>query len=242
MRRVYPSGSNNNDGDDGSGDDADHRHSDDGKDESLDQKQPEEPDSWDQPEPEGTDFSVEHDGDCEAWLDDDDETEVSGSDWVDNSPDVTPQDDWAIESSEGSEWIVDEESALTEDDWGDFEHPRPPLPGGRMLVGLEEHAVFPTLNDVVITVRFDTARNGAVLWAEAIADEPGNFELNGNRIEANATKEGGFAVTLLMRIGGEEHEVRLDVRPGVPSLVLGVEAMAGRFVIDPAAKFLRPRR
>jgi len=114
--------------------------------------------------------------------------------------------------------------------------PRTPPLGARLLVGLEEHVELVDLGGLRVVASMATGVRGSVLSA-SLGRPTGDkvvLHLGEGSFEVDPT---GFSTRV--RLGGRLITLRLRVVHGPsPQLVLGTEVLAGRFVVDPDARFL----
>lgn len=153
---------------------------------------------------------------------DDGADEPPGDDlyWADIDEEAGEEGQWHAPDEEPAvlDWPVEDEERIDDEDWADLEESRRMLPGGRLLVGLEERADLPELELAGVSAIMDTGRTGSVLGGGADASI------------STTVCIGAVVLTLLLE--------RVD---GPAVLRLGQDAIAGRFVVDPAQRMVLSR-
>ncbi|MFT5682368.1 MAG: hypothetical protein ACI8RZ_003286 [Myxococcota bacterium] len=184
--------------------------------------EPPEPPSfvWEGPddEPVPSEIEVLEDDDGVPEVDAESDTEPPGDDlyWAEVDEDAVEEAAWhEVEEPTVLDWPIDDEEQVEDEDWADLEESRRLLPVGRLLVGLEERAALPDLGLAEVSVIMDTGRTGSVLGGGAAAPI------------STTVCIGTSVLTLLLE--------RVD---GPAVLRLGQDAIAGRFVVDPAQRMV----
>ncbi len=175
----------------------------------------------DEAEPAPSDIEVlDEDAAPELGSEPDDEPHGDDLYWADIDEEAAEEGQWHAPDEEPAvlDWPIEDEERIDDEDWADLEESRRMLPGGRLLVGLEERADLPELELSGVSVIMDTGRTGSVLGGGA--DAP----------TSTTVCIGAVVLTLLLE--------RVD---GPAVLRLGQDAIAGRFVVDPAQRMVLSR-
>ncbi len=169
----------------------------------------------DSPEPVPSEIEVLEDEAGEPEVDD---GEPPGDDlyWADVDEEAASEPQWhePEEQAPALDWAVEDEDRVEDEDWADLEESRM-LPADRILVGLEERASLPALGLVAIPVIMDTGRTGSVLGGGA-----------------------GAPIHTTIHIGPVTLSLLLERSDGPGVLRLGQDAIAARFVVDPAQRMV----
>ena len=159
-----------------------------------------------------------------------------------------PDDDDPLEDGWEEEWAVEPpRRAASGVDWSGLEvESFDALPAGRVLAGREEAFRVDGLGSELVPALLDTASPRSRLHAELAPGSGGgvNATFAGRTVPLMPRREGELAVVdVTVHIGAHRQAVALvlDREPSSRPLVLGVDALAGMVIVDPAATDLLSR-